>query len=85
MSSHQSDDGVRGGLLSHGIKRECRPLGNSCVRFYRLECLTEPLQEIFSRHGAKGAKKKYFPVSPNLARFASLRETFFPISFSAKI
>jgi hypothetical protein len=29
-------------------------------RFFRLKCLTEPLQEIFSRQGAKRAKKKIF-------------------------
>jgi NitT/TauT family transport system substrate-binding protein len=30
---------------------------------------------MFSRQDAKSAKKKYFPVSPNLACFASLRES----------
>jgi len=44
-------------------------------RFFLLKCLTEPLQEIFSRQDAKSAKKKYFPVSRNLACFASLRES----------
>jgi NitT/TauT family transport system substrate-binding protein len=45
------------------------------LRFFLLKCLTESLQEMFSRQGAKSAKKKYFPVSPNLACFASLRES----------
>jgi len=44
-----------------------------------LKYLTEPLQEIFSRQDAKNAKKKYFPVSPNLARFAFARVISFPI------
>ena len=44
------------------------------LRFFLLKCLTESLQEMFSRQDAKSAKK-YFPVSPNLACFASLRES----------
>jgi NitT/TauT family transport system substrate-binding protein len=52
-------------------------------RFFRLKCLTELLQEIFShqtcpeqsRGDAKNAKKKYFPLSPNLACSAPLRES----------
>jgi NitT/TauT family transport system substrate-binding protein len=45
------------------------------LRFFLLKCLTESLQEMFSCQDAKSAKKKYFPVSPNLACFASLRES----------
>jgi hypothetical protein len=48
------------------------------VRFFPLKCLTEPLQEIFSRQDAKSAKKK-FNVSPNLARFAICASHLFPI------
>ena len=47
----------------------------SAARFFRLRCLIQSLQEIFSRQDAKSAKKKYFPASPNLACFASLRES----------
>jgi NitT/TauT family transport system substrate-binding protein len=48
-----------------------------CIKFriFHLKCLTEPLQEIFSRQDPKNAKKKYFLVSRNLACFASLRES----------
>ena len=45
------------------------------LRFFLLKCLTESLQEMFSRQDAKSAKKKYLPVSPSLACFASLRES----------
>jgi hypothetical protein len=40
---------------------------------FPFEMFEEPLLEILSRQHAKSAKKKYFPVSPTLAHFASLR------------
>jgi|GEM_PF-3537501 len=41
------------------------------------KCLIEPVREIFLRQHAKNAKKKNFLLSPNLACFASLRESSF--------
>jgi hypothetical protein len=46
----------------HRLKEllSCRSMCAESGRFFRLKCLTEPLQEIFSRQGAKRAKKKIF-------------------------
>src|SRR5262245_7424208 len=59
------------GMIS--IRAFLTVLRESRIKSFHLKCLTEPLQEIFSRQGAKSAKK--IPVSPNLACFASLRES----------
>jgi hypothetical protein len=70
-----ADQPANGRAASAADKDQCQ--GDWIIhRFFRSKCLTEPLQEIFSRQAAKNAKKKQiFAVSPNLARFASLRES----------
>jgi acyl-CoA thioesterase I len=46
----------------------------SAFRYLPQKCSTKRLQENSSRQGAKAQREECFPNSPNLARFASLRE-----------